>query len=326
MTLLARSLTTPDVHERATLVAHLARHGSPDDARRALAAFLTAPSSETATLLPIVVAHGGQVEAEQLMAHVVASGLHTPDEPDDLLAQPIDDVLAALAEMRHEPVKAILAREVFTPAHGARWSLNQAAAHGLLHFDCAEYQQQIVAAIQACHGRNIFDEATPVLVARLTDPDLQARILADLYELGTTTASVDCNSGILRGFALSGAAGRPWFLKALLNPAWECDAGGTGTDHHAYEGLHEAGITFAELRHLVRAQPDENRAHAVNILVMLLAKRIHDTRPHAETCTELYRMFFADDDGETLDDGDGHTHDLQQMLLTRLALELEENA
>lgn len=127
MSLPHRLLVTSDHCERSVLVDHLVRHGDHDDARAALAH----PSHATANPLPIVVAHGGQAEAEQLMAHLVASGLHAPDEPDDLLSPSIDDVLAALAEMRHEPVKAVLAREVFTPAGGARWSLNQAAAHGL---------------------------------------------------------------------------------------------------------------------------------------------------------------------------------------------------
>lgn len=331
MNLLHRLLVTPDHYERSVLVDHLVRHGDHDDARAALAVFLADPSHTTADLLPIVVAHGGPAEAEQLMAHLVASGLHGSDEPDDLLSGPVDDVLAALAEMRHEPVKAVLAREVFTPAGGARWSLNHAAAHGLLHFDCAEYQQQIVDAIRACHGHNLFDEATPVLVAKLTDPDRQAQILAELYELGSTTASSDCNSGILRGFALSGAAGRPWFLKALLNPTWECDSESTGTVHHAHDGLDEAGVTFAELLDAVRAEPDGNREHAVHLLVTLLELRARDIRPHAETCTELYRLFFARGDGENLDDlveaanlDTDRSHDLQQLLLIRMALELEE--
>ncbi|MDO5066088.1 MAG: hypothetical protein Q4D96_02255 [Propionibacteriaceae bacterium] len=326
MSLFARLTQSPDPWERAALVDHLVRHGSHDDARAALVVFLANPSHETSGLLPIVAAHGGPAEAEQLMAHVTASGLHTPDEPHDLLSQPLDDVLTTLARMRHEPARAVLAREVFTPAHGTRWSLNHAAAHGLLHFDCAEYQQQIVDAIQACFGRNIFDEATPVLVAKLTDPDRQARVLADLYELGTTTASADCNSGILRGFALSGAAGRPWFLKALLNPAWECDSGSTGTIHHAYEGLHEAGVTFAELWDLLNAQPDQTRDHATRVLIALLDKRAHDPHPRAETCSELYRLFFAREDGQNLDDDGERTHDLQQFLLTRFAMELEDDA
>lgn len=321
-----RLVNSSDHHERSVLVDHVVRHGSHVDALEALGIFLADPSGTTADLLPIVAAHGGPAEAEQLIAVLDATGLHTPDEPADILIQPVAEILTALAEMRHEPVRAVLAREVFTPAGGSRWQLNQAAALGMLHFDWPDHQEQILAAIRACYGRNIFDEATPVLVAKVTDPDLRDLVLAELHELGSTTASTDCNSGILRGFARSGAAGRTWFLKALFNPAWECDSESTGTVHHAYEGLHDAGITFAELWDLVRTQPDENRGHATAVLTVLLEKRIHDTRPRAETCTELYRLFFASDDGENLDDGDECVHDLRQFLLTRMALELEENA
>lgn len=201
------------------------------------------------------------------------------------------EVLALLGYLQYEPVKQTLANYAFGHTEGDYYYCKDAIL-GLLHFDCAEYQSVIKGEIVKCYGKGLFSEFIPALVCKLDDRN---EYLEPLYELGSSYASTDCNSGIVLGFSLCGKQGERYFRKLLFDPRWETFGGGTGTDHFVYTGLKNLGICFAELYTQVRAMKEpKNLDYALRVLLAMLRNRIYDKDVDTtETLAEIYLLLFG---------------------------------
>ncbi|MDO4877897.1 MAG: hypothetical protein Q3966_01195 [Neisseria sp.] len=200
-------------------------------------------------------------------------------------------LLEVLAAAAYPPVKKVLAETVF---YGDKedYYLQAACSLGLLNFDCAEYQHEIQTALESCYGKTLFPEYTPVLAARLDNPQRRAAALAALYELGEF-CSTDCNGGIVRAFALCGGEGEPYFRRAVSDPSWECDNTGTGTLADTHFGMMSLRWPLADLARLARSAGDEEgRDHFARLIIQLLAFCLHAERGWHEPWLKLYKDFF----------------------------------
>ncbi len=316
-------LAARDVCEAEAWASRLVRLGGPRDAAQAADAFLAAvdrfPENDLIPLLEVVAAHGGHAEGAKLYAWVTEKGLADNSRLDEIRMQElVGEVLITLARLEFSAAIPLIADTAF---ECQKWQLQYDAVLGLLHLDCAEYQDRIIRGIQACYGHSIFPEAMPALVCKVIDKDVQAQMLHELYELGTF-CSLDCNSGIVEGFARSGAAGRPYFKAALYDPFWECDEGGTGTLWASYQGLDLQGLTFAEIIYDLHAMTDPaQRRHVTSLLVALLKQRAHDvTGTHIENFLELHRLLDDDSLHQELREVQQELCEAQRLIELRMRL------
>lgn len=181
-----------------------------------------------------------------------------------------EEALTLLGYLKYEPALPILEHYAFNENN---YYINQAAILGLLHFPCTHLQVQIKQAIEECYGKNLFKEFIPALVSKLDD---KTEILQNLYTLGSTVCSTDCNGGIALGFALSGAEGETYFRKVYAAPYWELDAGATGSVYWTYAGFQHLGITFKKLYQEIKNTQDEKIAkHLTSLLLNFLRLKIN---------------------------------------------------
>lgn len=180
------------------------------------------------------------------------------------------ELLNLLGYFRYEPALPILEHYVFQENS---YYINQSAVLGILYFDCSHLQAQIKHAIEDCYGKNLFKEFVSALVAKL---DNKTEILENLYTLGTTVCSTDCNGGIVLGFALSGAEGETYFRKVYADPYWELDSGATGSVYWTYAGFQHLGITFKKLyQELKNTQDPKIEKHLTKLLLGFLRIKIN---------------------------------------------------
>lgn len=265
----------------ASLVNSVLKCGDKSDADRLLPQFLSDPQDfHHALVLPVFKKFGDRHHARALFEACIGSGKFDP--------QTDAEILEVLGSLQFEPVKQLLVNYAFVETD---YYLSRHAVLGLLHFDCGELQDTITGEIEKCYGRNLFPEFVPALVCKLRD---KTATLEKLYELGNTTASTDCNAGIILGFALSGKEGEWYFRQALFDPAWELFSGATGSVYQAYRGLHFLGITFRELhQHLKQISDPQTLDYALTMLLSLLEMKIMDrenTGP--ESFADLYQSLF----------------------------------
>lgn len=258
--------------------------GSVEDARLLLVEYLQQPfKTRYAALLPVFERYGDATFAEALYAVCCPADELLPDAPPE--------VLPLVAQLGHPRIKPLLVRYALGPAP---YEVAKYAALGLLHADCRDLEQPIRAAIEATYQQNLFPEFLPALVCKLPEP---AGVLARLYQSGTEYCSTDCNAGILLGFSLCGAEGAAYFRQALLSPAWEAHASGSGTRWYAYQGMLNLGLTFRELYDDIRqlSAPNELR-YAVRVLLALLGIKVGPHRYASlgvEPFAELYPALFG---------------------------------
>ncbi|QJW96507.1 hypothetical protein [Frigoriglobus tundricola] len=219
-------------------VAIIARHGGPEDADALLDVFLEAPTDyRRECVLDAVMRVGTRETARKLASECLAKG--------------------KLKEGTQAAVLHAIGFLGFAEARDALWAHargdsdyceQESGALGLLNLSCDGLEGEIEAAIRACVGKSLFPEFLPVLAHKAGNPEL----LQTIFDLGHTTASTDCNGGIVYGIALFGEPGRSHFDRLLFDPHWETYGGGTGTEWWAYHGFRHLGGRLARLAQRVR--------------------------------------------------------------------------
>ena len=275
--------------EEDALVEVVRRFGGAEDLAALLAAFLRDPARCEPLLAPIQ-ALGDAATAERLYDRCIAGGALGPEMPEG--------VLHALGWLGLPGVEEMLFEHARMAVPGMEWGAHVAAVHGLLNLPCASIAAAIGAEVRGYRGKNLFAEYVPALSYKTGD----AALLEEIFELGATTASTDCNGGIILGVALYGEAGRPWFLRLMRDPAWEADSTGTGSAVALFDGLRCLGIGIGDLYREVRARLPESEHPRHDLLVlremlrMWLARRpspIRGCEGPAETAAEVHRALFA---------------------------------
>lgn len=271
------------------MVNAIVKYGSHSDAEALLPQYLTNTQEFTHSyLLPIFKKWGDQSFAEALFDLAV--------EGDRLKEDADPELLEVLGHLKYAPVMPILAACLFKEKT-SDYYISAYAALGLLHFECSGIQKEIKESIEDCYGKNLFPELVPALVCKLQD---RQQVLENLYELGNTTASTDCNAGIILGFSLCGAQGRPYFMKVLFDPNWETGSSATGTLHYVYEGIKNLGLSFKTVYQKGIADPERVKEN-LHVLLALLRKRIDDPEiHHSESFTDLCNLLFTDAGNGTL--------------------------
>lgn len=220
-------------------VAIVARRGGPEDADALLDLFLEAPTEyRRASVLDAVMRVGTRDTARRLAAGCLTGGR--------LRAGVQAEVLHALGFLGYTDVRDVLWNHA---TGGTDYYEQKSAALGLLNLSCDGLEREIEASIRACAGKNLFPEFLPVLAHKIGNPEL----LPLLFDMGQTTASTDCNGGLVYGIALFGDAGRPYFDRLLFDPHWETYGAGTGTGGWAYHGFRHLGGSVAEMARQLRA-------------------------------------------------------------------------
>jgi hypothetical protein len=156
------------------------------------------------------------------------------------------DVLHALGFLGYSEARDVL----WAHAQNADFYTQRSATLGLLNLSCTGLERQIEAAIRSCVGESLFPEFLPALARQANNPDL----LQTIFDLGRTTASTDCNGGIVYGIALYGEVGRAYFNQLLFDPSWEAHSSGTGTQVWAYHGFRHLCESLADLARQLRTQ------------------------------------------------------------------------
>ncbi|GHO41855.1 hypothetical protein [Ktedonospora formicarum] len=252
-------------------VATIARFGSIEDARLLLAAFLVNPAKRAYMLTPIRVL-GNDELAHELFLQCVHHGRLRDEMPED--------ILLCLGYMGYVPVEPLLWKYVSQEGdhdnHGYHYM--RAACLGLLHLPCVELKEAIATAITSHYSKNWWNaELLPALASKTGNSSL----LEELYQWGVTTASTDCNAGLVLGIALYGEKGSAYFKRLLWNPDWEAHASATGTRLYTYLGCRYLGISlldlYAELQtHIQHGSPQKQIRHGFSLVEAMLSCFLDD--------------------------------------------------
>ncbi|EAY31262.1 hypothetical protein [Microscilla marina] len=262
------------VHPQNSIISSYAKAieqlGDQEDLQALLELFLQqADNYKYQALLSPIKRRGNKAMADALVEHCF---------DHFLLKEGITEkVLDCITWLKHPQAEEILWRHFHHEK--ANYSMHQAACIGLLHFDLSAHQGVILKAIEACVGKNIFDEFVPALVCKITDIAKRNELAERLYESGCTITSTDCNGGIVLGLALSPGRGEELFKKLFWDEYWEVQGGGTGTDTFAYTGLQYLQITIQDLCKQIQAdidngQDDQQTIHQLRVLRSMLSCRI----------------------------------------------------
>lgn len=261
--------------------------GSAADADALLPVFLQQPADlDHVALLPVLRRFGDKQTAEKVAEACTEN---------NRLKEIVDEgVLQLLGALQHEPSRPLLMYYAFEKQPYDYYQ-NKYAVLGLLHMNCEGLQETIKASIENCYGQNLFPEFVPALVCKLNAED-KKEVLEKLFELGATTASTDCNAGIILGFSLCGSDGESYFSKALFDPAWELHSTSTGSLYFTYQSLQNLSISFQQLFEKVKAiEESDNRDYALNVLLALLEVKINEPlelKTEAESIAVIYTLLF----------------------------------
>ncbi|AWM41643.1 hypothetical protein GobsT_72820 [Gemmata obscuriglobus] len=236
---------SPGAHAPCVLtsarVAIVARHGSPEDADALLEVFLEDPADyQRAGVLDAVMRRGTRDTARKLASACLAGGR--------LRAKVRGDVLHAIGFLGCMEVRDVLWQYAAGETDTGYYQ-QKCAALGLLSLPCDGLEREIESAVRACAGKNLFPEFLPILAHKVGNPEL----LPLLFDMGQTTASTDCNGGLVYGIALFGETGRPYFDRLLFDSHWETHGPGTGTGGWTYHGFRHLGGSVAEVARQLRA-------------------------------------------------------------------------
>ncbi|MCB0736863.1 MAG: hypothetical protein KDC92_05060 [Bacteroidetes bacterium] len=275
-------------------------------------------------LLPVLTKHGTTKHALELYHLSVVNGEMKPDAPEELMAY--------WGKVGLQSAVSLLAATAFNK-QSDHYQI-KCSVLGLVHLNTHDYEPKIEAALEACYGRALFAEYHPALVAKLPN---RVSHFKRMFELGEEIASTDCNGGLLLGFALSGAEGKPWLKRALYSQAWDSFDYGTGTVYASYKAIKFAQIPLLELYHdlaMVDAQNSQQLAYQLGLLLAMLSLRLQDVdHEPLESVLELYQGLFNQHEAQTrniweMTENDKQIqelHSLNHLMLAQIESELLMN-
>ncbi len=168
----------------------IAQYGSAEDVEVLLPAFLEAVEQREELIEPLMV-HGDISTAKTLFTACF--------KKEQLRSGVPEDILHCLGYLGYLPAQAVL----FEYAKSGDYFLSKAACMGLLNLPCDGLERKIEREIKKCYGKHLFPEFIPALAIKTKNESF----LPELFQLGQTTTSTDCNSGIILGIALYGEQG-----------------------------------------------------------------------------------------------------------------------
>lgn len=267
----------------------IAQYGSYEDVEVLLPAFLEAAEQRDELIEPLMVL-GNVSTAKNLFKACF--------KKEQLRSGIPEDILHCLGYLGYLPAQSLL----FEYAKSEDYYLSKAACMGLLNLPCDGLERKIEKEIKKCYGKHLFPEFIPALAIKTKNDS----ILHELFQLGQTTTSTDCNSGIILGIALYGEKGFDWFKKIIWNPDWDAVNSSTGSRLSLYIGTQYLGIRLVELylelkqRHASNPISELQYKHDFNVIKSLLDLQI--VRPRIglrfvselnESYTQLYTHLFT---------------------------------
>lgn len=167
----------------------------------------------------------------------------------------------------------------------------QGASLGLAHLDCTSIKNEIAEEIRKLKGQSSFNEFLPLLAFKTEDESFIEELF--LWGDGDTygsTASQDCNGGLIVGVALFGDKGKVKFEEILWSPKWQTVDSGTGSCFWAYQGMLLLRYRFADLLDQIKRQADNGAddrqiEYEVSVLLKLIDIQI--------SSSEIARFKFA---------------------------------
>lgn len=284
--------------------------GSKTDADKLLEHYIKNPTDPfAADLLEIVGRWGDTTHAQKIFAISIQEGRLLENFPEQ--------VLEVLGQLGYEEAKPVLVHYAFKISE---YYLNKSAVHGLLHFDCSEYQQEITRCISDVLDKNLFPEFLPALISKLDD---RKELLDQLFSSGSTIISTDCNAGIFLGFSLCGEEGKTYFKNALFDPNWEAyyNAG-----RCALTGLHNLNISFAELLKEASGIQDEKiLQYHMLVIISLLEIKASSYKYEGESFESIYSALISTQLLSTLAEKAGLLADaekVEELLIFRMREEV----
>lgn len=311
----------------------IAQYGSYEDVEVLLPAFLAAAEQRDELIEPLMVL--GNVSTAKTLFKACF-------KKEQLRSGFPEDILHCLGYLGYLPAQPLL----FEYAKSEDYYLSKAACMGLLNLPCDGLECKIEREIKKCYGKHLFPEFVPALAIKTKNYSL----LQELFQLGRTTTSPDCNSGIILGIALYGEQGVDLFKQIIWNPDWEAVSSRTGSRFYLYIGKQYLKIRLVELyldlkkRHNLNTVTDLQRKHDFNIIISLLDLQI--IRPRIgirfvsepdESYTQLYTDVFIGSEPNHDDSiiglasqtfGYGHTivsrlYEIEKRLLLRIEQEIK---
>ncbi|OUS75743.1 hypothetical protein B1748_15045 [Paenibacillus sp. MY03] len=244
-------------------------------------------------LLQPIMKHGDQRLAQRIFDDCFYQGELLEDMPNE--------ILHVLGYLGYESVTESLVLHM----HSDNWHIAKYACLGLLHLPCNDHETQtkIKDLIESSYSKNLFQEFVPALSFKVSS----SSIVRSLFEWGNTSASIDCNAGIILGIALFGSDQKDTIKGILWNPNWEAHGTATGTLMWSYVAMQHVELTFRELIQDVKMNQSEvfSRAelrYRLEVLAELLACKLsnhHQQQPirfsinNNETTADIYLDLFG---------------------------------
>ncbi|AKG22335.1 hypothetical protein [Calothrix sp. 336/3] len=265
-------------------IAAIEKFGCQVDADALLPVFLENPLERRELISPLM--GWGNLQTGKVIYQQCFQGeLLKPEMPEE--------ILHCLGYLGNESITNCL----FQYVQADNYYLSRAACLGLLNLSCAGLEDDIARAITTCYGKHLFPEFLPALAIKTGKLEL----LEQLYHLGETTASCDCNAGLILGVALYGEQGLKYFHDIIWNPRWETHGGGTGSDYWTYIAMQCLGMKlsdlYQDLKNKVENSP--NLEHEFLVFIALLSwqirspqEKIKFLQPNRESHIELYQILF----------------------------------
>ncbi|WP_313994513.1 hypothetical protein [Xanthocytophaga flava] len=291
---LIQQLQTParhDYHHIEFYCDVIGTYGDASDADALVTFFLKKPFADNRESVLVPIATLGNASIAKRIADVCLDGLQ-------LKAEVATEVLQCLGAMQYEPAKNVLMHYITNSDY--HWEVQQACL-GLMCFeDLTPYKETIEQEISKCMGKNLFSEFVPMLACRTDNSSLKDA----LYQLGNTTASTDCNAGIILGIALY--EDKPLFKRILWDNHWEAAGSGTGTIQWTLTAMRLLSVSFSELFAdlLVLMENTSDVIHnwkpfqlfldLLEAHVMLSYSATWNYQPHkkAESCVSIWQSVF----------------------------------
>lgn len=279
----------------------IVKHGGIEDAKALFELWMVLPEDYTnELLLRGIGVHGDAELAQRLYAYSMERGELKTGLPDE--------TLLTLGYMGVEAATEELLQMV--PIND--WYVSANACLGLLHLSCAFCKEEIRGMLKASFGKGLFKEFLPVLAHKVADRS----IVPELFEWGETTASVDCNAGLILGIACFGAEEKEFIRRIIWSPNWEAHGTATGTCYWTCIAMQHVGLTFAEMVEDVKqigeqAGAEQDLEYRLNVLETLMVHRLtHSYNPirfmknSEETTIEWYKALFDWQPKESSEYGD----------------------
>lgn len=267
----------------------IVKHGGIEDAKALFELWMALPKDyRNELLLRGIGAHGDTELAQRLYSYSIERGKLKAGLPDE--------TLLTVGSMGVEKATEELLQMVSID----NWYVSANACLGLLHLSCASCEEEIREMLKASFGKGLFEEFLPVLAHKVADRN----IVPELFEWGETTASVDCNAGLILGIACFGVEEKETIRRILWSPNWEAHGTGTGTFYWTCIAMQHVGLTFAEMVEDVKkigeqAGAERDLKYMLDVLETLMLHRLtHSYNPirfmknSEETTVEWHNALF----------------------------------